>query len=85
MTVIEAVAILFEKCLNTVPNELSRTFPQANIMGMTSSAMAGVLLGNKNGSGLADDAEDGLEALPSACALTTAVAASAADAWSVMQ
>jgi len=29
---------------------------------------------------LADDAEDGLEALPPACALTTAVAASAADA-----
>ena len=55
MNVIEAVAILFEKCLNTVPNKLSRTFPQASIMGMTSSAMAGVLLGNKNGSGLADD------------------------------
>ena len=72
LNVIEAVAILFEKCLNTVPNKLSRTFPQANIMGMTSSAMAGVLLGNKNGAVLADDAEDRLEALPAAFSLIRA-------------
>ena len=41
LNVIEAVAILFAKYLNTVPNKLSRTVPQTKITSITPSAIAG--------------------------------------------
>ena len=44
----------------------------AEASALTPLGRRGFLLENQNGAGLADDAEDALEALPPACALTRA-------------